>query len=889
MKHFIPLHHDTTTSPYHNNQGNWNGRNNRGNRRGRGNRHNRGNQHFNRRYRPENDIDYDAIDSHVLATEVDSSYPWPSPQSFYSSPKGQFRNSRHSSDEDCSGPANRNDLKRQHSEHPNRSFQADTFYSRRSAEQYSSPLRDSSVTNRELYPRRDPQHSFKRSDNWPSSPKRRRPPEHEEDEEPYRKRNFHNGPSYNSKHQYMDEREKARYYGGGNRKETYPNQSTPLSRGQSLVNMSQKRLYENSNRSRQNPSIPHNNYYSERRLTYSEQQRRKADELEHDRSSTFYDSEGRSASGSEKNGYSPIERFDGELNSKQSYPHDSTWSEGQTSTPNPRYCDGNRSSNLRLTENRQFPYNEKSSDAKHWPEMGSPSSSGSAKSAGRPVATIKGFKNFANTCYINSVLQALFGIPMVVKALLEFDKQFNDSLQDGVLSTVLRLLKERSQNPKRADSFEPLLRRVKEAVVKKTKSFEGSAMQDAHEFLVKLLDCLRDDSDHLSKSGSNPVDHNFKYELKEMYTCNQCGHVVTSKQPNNIISLNLRRVRNLLSVQSLQDVIEYNFQKESVQYDCSKCGHKVSSRSVVFEQLPRVLILHLKRYRQRTGKDLAKTDMALHIPPFVTLYHQAGKSVPSPKLPRHFCKETPPMNASHTQRVCPISKRLFSVGDKENQGPDEEADLGAHPLNWPLSEGKCDARVSIQPAIALGPVVGLKGGQPQLCTTKHSNIVDTTPKNINLAEEESPHDRSMEEKFAEVPQTEEEEEEWLKRALQQSLQDVPVEPRMNGGKPMGTSDSSATLDAEDDIEDIDLDLTESQKKLLRRNCQSGELNHSYHLRAVVAHKGSMECGHFLTYVCHEQDKWWHFSDENVTEVTDSVVSEKTERSGYIVLYTYKST
>ena len=52
-------------------------------------------------------------------------------------------------------------------------------------------------------------------------------------------------------------------------------------------------------------------------------------------------------------------------------------------------------------------------------------------------------------------------------------------------------------------------------------AFRGTDMQDASEFLLRLLDTLKDEID-ARRPATNPVRDNFQYQTAESYTCTKC-------------------------------------------------------------------------------------------------------------------------------------------------------------------------------------------------------------------------------------------------------------------------------------------------------------------------------------------------------------------------------
>uniref|UniRef100_A0A1A8B5Y0 Ubiquitin specific peptidase 37 n=1 Tax=Nothobranchius furzeri TaxID=105023 RepID=A0A1A8B5Y0_NOTFU len=178
-----------------------------------------------------------------------------------------------------------------------------------------------------------------------------------------------------------------------------------------------------------------------------------------------------------------------------------------------------------------------------------------------------------------------------------------------------------------------LLRKVKNAISSTAERFSGNMQNDAHEFLSQCLDQLKDDVEKMNKSLTSdaaasysvvrdnsseamlsafkvepgeeadtsrlytcPVAVNMEFEVQHTITCKCCGEVVTKREQFNDLSIDLPRRKKTLPLRSIQDSLDLFFRMEEIEYSCEKCYGKSATVAHKFSKLPRVLILHLKRY-----------------------------------------------------------------------------------------------------------------------------------------------------------------------------------------------------------------------------------------------------------------------------------------------------
>nr|XP_006825201.1 PREDICTED: ubiquitin carboxyl-terminal hydrolase 37-like [Saccoglossus kowalevskii] len=167
---------------------------------------------------------------------------------------------------------------------------------------------------------------------------------------------------------------------------------------------------------------------------------------------------------------------------------------------------------------------------------------------------------------------------------------------------------------------------------------------------------------------SCPVTQNFEFEVCHVITCNQCNEVVTKTEQFYDLSVDMPKKRDASEIKSIQYTIDQFFRDEKIEYDCSECHYRQATVTHKFTRLPRILILHLKRYSYNLST-LKNTKLAqnIRIPNYLTLsLHCTTKTeVPlsaerKPVLCSVVKQENNFQSKDCTDAVPAVRKRLYS-------------------------------------------------------------------------------------------------------------------------------------------------------------------------------------------------------------------------------------
>ncbi|MCP9260171.1 hypothetical protein DINM_003351 [Dirofilaria immitis] len=263
---------------------------------------------------------------------------------------------------------------------------------------------------------------------------------------------------------------------------------------------------------------------------------------------------------------------------------------------------------------------------------------------------VSGFANLGNTCYMNAMLQALFAMDIFARDLFKLCKKVQNRNVD--LEEVMPMSSALSNLASIRDRVSYHQKRELLKVIKDVSRFKDCAQQDANEFLIHVLNQVHDECDRLlheqygiadagERRKRNPVMANFAFTTRSTVVCDVCHHVSQTDEDSIILPVtinvleqaNERFSKKFLRFPSVQTLLDEYLKTENVERKCEVCEGNIGQRTQKFVQLPRCLIIFIKRYTYDVSRSV-KRDDKVDIPLYLTLNgHCAESSAPCLAIP----------------------------------------------------------------------------------------------------------------------------------------------------------------------------------------------------------------------------------------------------------------
>uniref|UniRef100_A0A8C7GEE9 Ubiquitin carboxyl-terminal hydrolase n=1 Tax=Oncorhynchus kisutch TaxID=8019 RepID=A0A8C7GEE9_ONCKI len=563
----------------------------------------------------------------------------------------------------------------------------------------------------------------------------------------------------------------------------------------------------------------------------------------------------------------------------------------------------------------------------------------------QPQPPLQGFSNLGNTCYMNAILQSLFSLPSFSNDLLKQGIPWKKIPANALLRRFAHLLAKKDISC--PEVKKDLLRRVKSSISSTAERFSGYMQNDAHEFLSQCLDQLKEDMEKVNKSWKSesaawdeapqqaaavrpgeeadtshtytcPVVVNMEFEVQHTITCKGCGEVVTKREQFNDLSIDLPRRKKTIPLRSIQDSLDLFFRMEEIEYSCEKCSRKAATVTHKFSRLPRVLILHLKRYSFNAQLSLnSKLGQQVMIPRYLTLLsHCTDTTQPPLSLgwSAHGTMKVSLKAGGSSSSILVDSDSEEELSRKAVSRKRHASDINDEAMLAVVLEMSCQDTGLSCPAPedepTSSPDTGFGDTDPDTQEPNyHPDLLETDNAldSLDLTMDENKENQTPEGVQGELDWVQqfsleqEREEQELQQALAQSLQEHEAQEMREDDDLKRATELSLQefnnslpelLCSDEDSgneEVLDMEYSEAEAGDLKRNAESGDLANSFRLISVVSHIGSSSSsGHYISDIYDmKKQSWLTYNDLDVSRTQEAMVQRDRDRSGYIFFYMHK--
>uniref|UniRef100_A0A0K0FGD7 Ubiquitin carboxyl-terminal hydrolase 46 (inferred by orthology to a human protein) n=1 Tax=Strongyloides venezuelensis TaxID=75913 RepID=A0A0K0FGD7_STRVS len=227
-----------------------------------------------------------------------------------------------------------------------------------------------------------------------------------------------------------------------------------------------------------------------------------------------------------------------------------------------------------------------------------------------------GLPNYGNTCYLNSVIQALYSCSSFKHEIAKISKLFSSNRSNFKLNLKLILafdvihhLSILLTNMEHGNTNG--LKQFTCSVMRMKRKFSVHSQQDAQEFLLYLLEAVDDCREYLKCKLNCELISPFNASSVQKIVCQNCKNVSLRDQRFNILTIPLNPNYNEQSEKygswSLTRWANVEQLKGENKYSCSHCASKQNAFMYPWiKEQPEHLILHLCRFGIATSRGYSK-------------------------------------------------------------------------------------------------------------------------------------------------------------------------------------------------------------------------------------------------------------------------------------------
>ena len=274
-----------------------------------------------------------------------------------------------------------------------------------------------------------------------------------------------------------------------------------------------------------------------------------------------------------------------------------------------------------LLPGAQMDYNfralERADDCDARTRLGGLRSSSSSRRMGVDVSSsgVPGVANLGNTCYVAASLQLLRSMPTFAADVRSATARVEDSDSRPTLYALREFFDSTGDDP-------PSVSMIKRLIAVWYPEFEGFEQHDAMEFITALLARIECEMG-AENADACPSRLNFSWRSEHRLSCEACGDVSTHDEEQCALSLALR-VPDEHNVNINELVERYFTQEKGLSRRCERdgCGGETCTSARSLKTLPRVLLVHLKRFTTEFARNdvirVGKIRTSVRVPATLT-------------------------------------------------------------------------------------------------------------------------------------------------------------------------------------------------------------------------------------------------------------------------------
>ncbi|NP_113565.2 ubiquitin carboxyl-terminal hydrolase 26 isoform X1 [Mus musculus] len=533
-----------------------------------------------------------------------------------------------------------------------------------------------------------------------------------------------------------------------------------------------------------------------------------------------------------------------------------------------------------------------------------------------PEKLWQGLPNVGNTCYINVVLQSLCSIPLFINDLFNQGFPWIKAPKDDFNMLLMQLLV--LKDIYNARFRQKLLIGITKALPIFGEIFAVDRQNDAHEFLSLCLVQLKEtfqrvtmmwqsendsgdfyllkdifaDYATINKMPVCPVTNNFEFELLSSIFCKACGLTLFKGEPSRYLSINIPQGGKDMSIQSTLDLF---FSAEELEHRCEKCLYNKSVSFHRFGRLPRVIIVHLKRYHFNESWVMKKDERPILVSKYLRLSCHCSKSTKPP----------PPLRPGEHVKNLDLLKPLEVLGSEILKLPFNSVrtsrSKGFETINITSnreSEAQSGKRVS---EVLSGKVQQENSGKGDTAHIVGSELTKETEKLKKHEEEHRPSDLDSgsireAQKYQQAEKCNEgrsDKQISLEALTQSRPKPISQEQTENLGKTTlsHTQDSSQSSQSSSDSSKSsrcsdDLDKKAKPTRKVDPTKLNKKEDNVYRLVNIINHIGnSPNGGHYINDAFDfKRQSWFTYSDLHVTRTQEDFVYRGRSSTGYVFFY-----